>query len=195
MSQKVDLDRRRLFTGTLFSSPKVTKSYSNGSELTQSGRNAVPPVRPPRSLQEQSFTDLCTRCSECIAVCETGLLVQGSGGFPEADFRKSGCSFCNACKEVCSSGAIGKHNDTPWKLKPVISDQCLALNKVHCRTCSEMCEAAAIQFRFQTSGVAEPAIDLDLCNACGECVSSCPVDAITMTARESSYVPTDTTRS
>ncbi|MGI9278988.1 MAG: ferredoxin-type protein NapF [Endozoicomonas sp.] len=193
MSQQVDLDRRRLFTGKFFSSSRVTKHPSTRSGLTQPGRNVEPPVRPPWSLQESLFTDLCTRCGECIAVCETGLLVQGSGGFPEADFRKASCSFCHACEEACPSGAIRQHSETPWKLKPVISDQCLALNQVHCRTCSEMCEPTAIEFRFQTGGVAEPAIDSDPCTACGDCVSSCPVDAIAMTARETANGHTETT--
>ncbi|WP_062269572.1 ferredoxin-type protein NapF [Endozoicomonas arenosclerae] len=181
MSQQVDLDRRRFFTGKILSSPRVRKDYFNRSSLSRTRSDTVLPVRPPWSVQEQLFTDLCTRCSDCIDVCETGLLVQGSGGFPEADFKRAGCSFCQACEETCSSGAIRKLNDTPWKLEPVISEQCLALNRVHCRTCSEMCEPSAIEFQLKPGGVAQPSIDSDPCTACGECVSSCPVDAITMT--------------
>ncbi|WP_252176396.1 ferredoxin-type protein NapF [Endozoicomonas sp. 4G] len=180
MSQKVDLDRRGFLTGKTASAP------------------IEPPARPPWSVQEplftDLFTDLCSRCGQCIAVCETGLLIRGSGGFPEADFRKAGCSFCEACLKSCPTDAISKHNKTPWPLKPVISDQCLALKQVHCRTCSEMCDPTAIQFHYQTGGVAQPAIDPDPCTACGDCVSSCPVDAIAMTARENADDHTDTTR-
>ncbi|WOG29666.1 ferredoxin-type protein NapF [Endozoicomonas sp. 8E] len=194
MSQKIDLDRRGLLTGKFFSSSGKKITHFSRSQLTRRTKPIEPPARPPWSLQEELFTDLCSRCGQCLAVCKTGLLIQGSGGFPEADFRKAGCSFCGACLKTCPSGAIDKHGETPWQLKPLISDQCLAMNQIHCRTCSEVCDPTAIQFRYRPGGIAGPAIDPDPCTACGDCVSSCPVDAIAMTARESANAHTDTTR-
>jgi ferredoxin-type protein NapF len=47
-----------------------------------------------------------------------------------------------------------------------------------CRTCEEECENRAVSFILQTGGIAIPAVDGKLCNGCGACLSSCPVQAV-----------------
>ncbi len=141
--------------------------------------------RPPWTPPEDEFIDQCRRCDDCIAVCETGLLKKGSGGFPEADFSQAGCSFCGSCSDACQHDVIQQHviqetEDVPWNILATINPQCLALNRVHCRTCQETCEARAISFTIKTGGVAIPSINTDQCTGCGECVSLCPITAISM---------------
>ncbi len=65
-------------------------------------------------------------------------------------------------------------------LKAVIAANCLALNRVVCRSCGEACEPDAIRFRPALGGVSMPQIALDACNGCSRCVLACPVHAIAM---------------
>ncbi|USE34307.1 ferredoxin-type protein NapF [Endozoicomonas sp. SCSIO W0465] len=153
-------------------------------------RQEGPVFRPPWTPAETEFIDQCRRCDDCIAVCETGLLKKGSGGFPEADFSRAGCSFCAACSDACQylvtqrnviqNNVTEKTEGTPWNILATINSHCLAMNRVHCRTCQESCAASAISFTLQTGGVAIPGIDTDQCTGCGECVSQCPIKAIAM---------------
>ena len=136
-------------------------------------------IRPPGSPPEKQFTDQCQRCGDCISACETGVLINGDGGFPEINFKKAGCSFCQQCSEACRHKILSNCEDH-WSHRPRINNDCLALNKVHCRTCQELCEAETIGFQLAIGGIALPNINLEQCTGCGECVSGCPVDAIKM---------------
>ncbi len=149
--------------------------------------NKNPVFRPPWSLPEKEFIDHCQRCTKCIAACETGLLVKGSGGFPEAHFNQAGCTFCSACVQSCPHGALIKQTTNtrkPWFQKPEINQSCLAEQHVHCRTCSDFCETQAIHFLLRPGGVATPKIHTELCSGCGECIASCPTKALTMKKEE-----------
>ncbi len=159
MTTTASLSRRSLFRGRL---------HDNAA------------FRPPWSPDEDSFIDQCRRCGDCISACETGLLVKGSGGFPEADFNNAGCTFCGKCSQACTFNVLNSNQQTAWNLEARINESCLAVNKVHCRTCQEQCEPEAISFRLSAGGIAKPIIDSSICTGCGECVSGCPVDAINM---------------
>ncbi|WP_067582648.1 ferredoxin-type protein NapF [Endozoicomonas ascidiicola] len=148
-------------------------------------RQTEPVVRPPWTPSETEFIDQCRRCNDCVTACETGLLKKGSGGYPEADFSQSGCLFCDACNDACTHNVIQKSDLPAWHLKAAISDQCLAKNGVHCRTCQESCEPQAIHFKLQPGGIALPTLDTERCTGCGECIAPCPINTITMT----SYIP------
>ncbi len=72
------------------------------------------PVRPPGSVAEERFLDLCIRCEQCIKVCP-GPVLQAAGlehGFealwtPVAVFPHAGChQECNFCTQVCPTRAI-----------------------------------------------------------------------------------------
>lgn len=77
------------------------------------------------------------------------------------------------------AGASRVGDATPG-LKAVIAANCLALNRVVCRSCGEACEPGAIRFRPAPGGVSTPQIALDACNGCSQCVLACPVHAIAM---------------
>ncbi len=153
----VDLSRRRLFS---------RKSAED-----------VSPLLPWVKIAD-SFTDNCTRCGNCVAACETNIIVNGDGGFPTVDFSKGECTFCYQCAQACPEPIFLQQTESPWQAKARINQNCLAEKNVECRSCSEMCDTMAIQFKLQLNKVAQPVINWDDCSGCGACVSVCPTAAI-----------------
>ncbi len=145
------------------------------------GRHA--PIRPPWALDEAAFIETCSRCDDCIKVCETGIISRGRGGFPEVDFKRGECSFCGACVSACGEAALLRgEGAAAWSLQAVIESTCLEYRGVACRVCGEHCDARAIQFRQLVGGRSEPRIDTARCNACGACYGVCPEGAISLRA-------------
>ncbi len=66
------------------------------------------PFRPPWAIPEQYFVDFCTRCDQCIEACFDELIIKGRGGYPQMDFNRGGCDFCEDCLNVCDAGALKK---------------------------------------------------------------------------------------
>jgi ferredoxin len=72
------------------------------------------PVRPPGSVSEQVFLQMCIRCGECFKACPNDVLQplgfqQRLEGLwtPHVVADWAGCeSSCNACGQVCPTGAI-----------------------------------------------------------------------------------------
>jgi len=147
------------------------------------------PVRPPWACQEDEFVRLCSRCDACIDTCWAGILIRGSGGFPEADFHSSGCDFCADCLKACKTGALSAAPPAPslaWRQRASIEPSCLSLNGIVCRSCGDACDTDAIRFQLQTGGRATPLLDSERCNGCGECFAVCPNDSISLAIPEAS---------
>lgn len=141
------------------------------------GRGAL---RPPWAVEENDFTQLCSRCGECIRQCPRNVIRVADGGFPEMDFREAGCDFCLACVEACQSSALKRGNLAAFNQTALIGEACLSEKGVVCCSCGEVCENRAISFRQAVGGVTRVLMDTALCNGCGECISVCPADAISM---------------
>lgn len=154
------MDRRAFFTGA-------------------TGR--VTPVRPPYSGDEIEFFDACTGCGDCIKACPTGLLTSGFMDRPQVDFAKGYCTFCGECATSCEAGAIAQtdqNQSNPWNLKARLADACLENKGVTCRACEFECGESAIRFRPALGGRTEVRIDEAKCTGCGECIGTCPQDAL-----------------
>ncbi len=139
-------------------------------------------IRPPWALEEHSFINSCDRCGDCIKACPEKIVEKGRGGFPQVNFSQGECTFCGDCVERCHAGALSveamQGQQAAWQLTPAIKDNCLAINRVVCRSCAEQCEQRAIHFRPAPGGVSRPETDPEQCNGCGACVAPCPVAAI-----------------
>lgn len=137
-------------------------------------------IRPPWAIDEQKFTDLCTRCFECAKACPDHLIVKGVGGFPEISFSRHGCDYCEACARACPESVLDLTQLIPWNQKAIISEDCFSKRGVVCRSCGDACETVAIRFKPMLGGVSQVQLDTSACNGCGECVHVCPAHAITI---------------
>ena len=170
MSEKI-LPRRQFLRGGFFASLQSETIKVQGFQG----------IRPPWSIDETMFVAGCTRCDDCIGVCETQILVRGDGGFPEVKFSQGECTFCQKCVDVCKQPIFRPHfdqNELPWLHKIDIQANCLAFNGVECRACEDNCESRAIRFKREIGGIAKPQVNLEACNGCGACIAVCPVSAV-----------------
>ncbi len=134
--------------------------------------------RPPWSLPEARFVDQCTRCDDCVGRCPENILVKGSGGFPELDFRNGGCTFCGDCLAACEPGALSLEVFPAISWKVQVVDECLSAKGIVCRACGDGCDRRAIRFRLKTGGRADIELTSEACNGCGACIRPCPVGAL-----------------
>jgi ferredoxin len=128
------------------------------------GRPGFELLRPPGSLPEKQFLQLCIRCGECFKVCPGPVLHPSgfSGGLdslwtPIAVPVKAGCHpECNLCTQVCPTGAVRplsleKKRRTCMGQAKVDRRTCLPFTgKSECRLCFDECAAAgynAIEMR------------------------------------------------
>jgi NAD-dependent dihydropyrimidine dehydrogenase PreA subunit len=160
------------------------------------------PIRPPGSLPEQSFLQACIRCGECFKACPNDVLhalgfQQGLEGLwtPHVVADWAGCeSSCNACGQVCPTGAI---RAIPLEEKKVCRIGLAELNlqtclphagKEACQLCVDECQHAgynAIEFTrvrtevdaegnpIEDSGFVAPVVLAEKCVGCGLCQTRC----------------------
>jgi len=146
-----------------------------------------PRIRLPWVRSEAEFIDNCSRCLDCVSHCPEKIIVKGSGGYPEINFKLGECSFCTECVKVCSSDLFFSINQPPWSVKATISDKCLCYQGIVCAVCYDQCESEAILFKPKIGGVSEPELIIEKCTGCGACNLPCPTNAI-----ELSYQNTQT---
>jgi ferredoxin len=176
----------------------LTKAF--GARLDDSNRRR--PVRPPGSMPEKEFLELCIRCGECFKVCPNSVLQplgfqQGLEGLwtPYVAADWAGCEpSCNACGKACPTGAI---RPLPLEEKKVarlglavVNEQtCLPWAGTEaCQLCVDECAAAgyhAIEFirvhsqaddsgkPVEGMGFLAPKVLPDKCVGCGLCQMRC----------------------
>ncbi|MEX0702812.1 MAG: 4Fe-4S binding protein [Planctomycetales bacterium] len=164
--------------------------------------HAFRPIRPPGSVPEAEFLQMCIRCGECFQACPNDVLhplkfQQGLEGLwtPHVVADWSGCeSSCSACTQVCPTGAIRAiplEEKTVCRIGLAIVDErtCLPYaGREACQLCVDECDAAgyhAIEFtRVGTeadelgnpkegTGFVAPVVLAEKCVGCGLCQTRC----------------------
>ncbi len=160
------------------------------------------PVRPPGSVPEEAFLQLCIRCGECLQSCPNDVLQplafeQGLEGLwtPQVVANWSGCEpSCNNCCQVCPTGAI---RPIPLEEKQVArmglawvnEETCLPYaGKEECQICVDECASSgydAIEFMtvgtetdeqgvpIEGTGMVAPVVLAEKCVGCGLCQTRC----------------------
>jgi ferredoxin len=160
------------------------------------------PIRPPGSVPEQQFLQLCIRCGECFKACPNNVLQpvnfeQGLEGLwtPQVKADWAGCeSSCNACTQVCPTGAIRalpleEKRHARIGLAVVDRQTCLPFaDREACQLCVDECVAAgynAIEFTkvhtqidesgmpIEGTGFLAPVVLNHKCVGCGLCQTRC----------------------
>jgi ferredoxin len=198
ISKSILLSRRNVIAGI----GTVAVGAGLPVAVCKTAGNSKAVVRPPGTVPEDEFLQLCVRCGQCIKVCPNNVL-QPIGleyGFdllwtPKVTPDWSGCEpSCNNCGQVCPTGAI-RALDLPEKqaarigLAEVDKKTCLPyVGNGRCRLCVDECNAAgydAIEFvrvggeaadngePIENSGVLAPVVLEDKCIGCGLCQMRC----------------------
>lgn len=176
----------------------ATKSFGANLDDPQAFR----PVRPPGSVPEPQFLQLCIRCGECFKACPNDVLQslgfqQGIEGLwtPHVVADWAGCeSSCNACGQVCPTGAIRalpleEKRVARMGLAIVNLDTCLPYaGREACQLCVDECIAAgydAIEFTqvgtetdasglpVEGTGFLAPVVLPEKCVGCVLCQTRC----------------------
>ena len=165
---------------------------------------ARPPavIRPPGSVPEDAFLELCIRCGECFKACPNNVLqpMGFEGGLnnlwtPQAVPSWSGCEpSCNDCGRVCPTGAIralpiAEKRVARMGLAIIDRQTCLPhAGREACKLCVDECNSAgysAIEFErvhgqtdpqgnpVEDSGFLAPVVVADKCVGCGMCQTRC----------------------
>ncbi len=172
-------------------------------------------IRPPGSLSEPEFLDLCQRCGLCMKVCPTNVINPalsegGLAGFwtPNLIMTMGYCEYtCTLCTSVCPTGAIAELTakqkiETPVRIGSAYVDRgrCLPWNgNTSCIVCEEHCPTSPKAIYFKNDVIVRPDgekidvqlpfVDLERCIGCGICSFKCPVKGkpaiITISAGES----------
>ena len=173
-----------------------TKAF--GANLEAGGPR---PVRPPGSVPEAEFLQMCIRCGECFQSCPSDVLQplgfqQGLEGLwtPHVVADWAGCaSSCNACGQVVPTGAIralplAEKRHARMGLAIVNESTCLPFHGEACQLCVDECTAAgynALEFiavgtevdelgqPIEGTGQLAPLLIPDKCVGCGLCQTRC----------------------
>ncbi|MHC4176317.1 MAG: 4Fe-4S binding protein [Planctomycetota bacterium] len=163
---------------------------------------AFRPVRPPGSVSEEAFLQMCIRCGQCFQACPNSVLQplgfqQGLEGLwtPQVVADWSGCEpSCSNCGQVCPTGAIRalpleEKRVARMGLAVVDKKTCLPYAKREaCQLCVDECVAAgydAIEFMrvgtemddlgrpIEGTGFLAPVVLPGRCVGCGLCQTRC----------------------
>ncbi len=81
--------------------PAIARSGLRSDDATVDGW-----LRPPGSVDPETFADLCDQCGQCVEVCPSKIIEMDAEGYPMVDAASGQCHRCSLCADVCTRGAI-----------------------------------------------------------------------------------------
>ncbi len=166
--------------------------YSN-----RSASHTAQALRPPGSLEENSFLGACLRCGLCVRDCPYDTLrlarleMDVAPGTPYFVARDIPCEMCDdiPCVKACPSGALDpalRDIDDARMGVAVLVDQesCLNFQGLRCDVCYRVCprigEAITLDLqhneRTRTHTRFLPSVHSDYCTGCGKCEHACVLE-------------------
>jgi len=193
---------RRGFLGGAIGAAVATATMRAPAVASSSELQRPVAVRPPGSVPERQFLQMCARCGHCLQACPQNVLQptgfeQGLSGLwtPRVAADWSGCQpSCNSCGQVCPTGAIralplAEKNAARMGLAVVNEQICLPhAGREECAMCLDACAAAgynAIEYMrvgvemdehrrpIEGTGYLAPVVLADKCVGCGLCQADC----------------------
>jgi polyferredoxin len=183
----VDVSRRSFLvaagTGAVLAPVAAMSGYHRGDE------NKV--IRPPRVLDEDTFTDQCIRCAMCVQACPTQTLQlthleAGVAGFwtPAITPLVGGCiPDCDACSVACPTDAIpvftrGEESKWATKMGTVVleKNRCVCFTEnLDCGKCIDICptKAFTVEPKSDDNPTRPVSVDYVRCVGCGLCELEC----------------------
>lgn len=131
-------------------------------------------LRPPGAVEEASFLERCTKCSDCIEACPPGAIVaHGTDGTPVLFADQSPCVLCEdlPCIAACATEAllpVDRISDVHMGLAVITHRLCTASQG--CHACVSKCPTDALAMDFESLRLA---ISSESCVGCGICESVC----------------------
>ncbi|TLU66861.1 ferredoxin-type protein NapF [Thalassotalea litorea] len=141
--------------------------------LRAQSRTTITHFRLPWTIGEEHFNHNCSKCRQCLEVCETQIIELDGDGLPFLNFSKGECTFCAACVEKCPEPLFQSRQQPPFSGQLNIKQTCLAKQHIFCQSCADSCDQQAISFVYRQA-IPEPSVDQNACNQCGACISVCP---------------------
>jgi len=137
-------------------------------------------IRPPGSVKEASFIQLCDKCGVCADICPKKIIVlidagdELTRGTPIVAPGDDPCNFCLKCIDVCKTGALRQpeeKSNLKLGLAVISREICLSWDKgIFCNLCHYRCPQNAVKFKDNRF----PMITPSKCNGCGSCQYICP---------------------
>jgi polyferredoxin len=197
-NRKADIGRRAVISGLLagLSIPLLGRLDGRIDQVSDPRL-----IRPPASLPEKDFLELCQRCGLCMKACPTNVInpalgEAGLAGFwtPRLIMTQGYCEYtCTLCGSVCPTGAIAEITakekiERPIKIGSAYIDRgrCLPWSgNAPCIVCQEHCPTSPKAIYLEKEVVSGPdgkklqvqlpLVDLKKCVGCGICENKCPV--------------------
>lgn len=201
LNRKPDIGRRAVMGGILagISLPLLGRLDGRMDKVADSRL-----IRPPGSLPEKNFLELCQRCGLCMKVCPTNVInptlgESGMAGFwtPRLIMTQGYCEYtCSLCGSVCPTGAIAdittkEKIEKPIKIGSAYVDRgrCLPWSgNAPCIVCEEVCPTSPKAIYLKKEALSRPGgkkltvqlpfVDLKQCVGCGICENKCPVKGL-----------------
>lgn len=143
-------------------------------------------LRPPGSMPEQQFRDMCTRSGDCVRVCPAhAIRIDYTGdqgdGLPYIDADIMSCVLCTGlyCMNSCPSGALQYTQPDYIDMGVAVWNpySCLRTSGQDCAICVEACPVGAKAIALQDDQI----VVREGCTGCGACQHHCPTSPKSIT--------------